>query len=98
MGFPMTPVPIQPIFFKVLTEELVKNGAVFLTPEEIAKQCDVIFLMLGYPHDVRTMTLEGHSLIDHMQPGSILIDHTTSSPSLAREIYEKMQRKENIFY
>jgi len=45
--------------------------------------------MLGYPHDVRKMVLEGSSILDHLKPGTILVDHTTSSPSLAKEIYEK---------
>ena len=45
--------------------------------------------MLGYPHDVEAMTLdETNGILKHMKPGSYLIDHTTSSPSLAIKIAE----------
>jgi len=40
------------------TDELVKKGAKFANVEEIAKQCEIIFLMLGYPKDVRNMVLD----------------------------------------
>ena len=33
-------------------DELVANGAQFMSPIEIAQQADFLFLMLGYPHDV----------------------------------------------
>ena len=33
-------------------DDLVKEGATFSTPQDIAKNSDVVFLMLGYPHDV----------------------------------------------
>lgn len=33
-------------------DELVSKGAKFLQPEELAKNSDAVFLMLGYPHDV----------------------------------------------
>lgn len=38
-------------------EELVKNGAEFKSPIEIAKEADYLFLMLGHPHDVEDMVL-----------------------------------------
>lgn len=42
--------------------------------------------MLGYPHDVRNMCLGDEGILKYMKPGSFLIDHTTSSPGLAKEI------------
>jgi len=43
--------------------------------------------MLGYPHDVEEMVLcKDKGILKHMKPGSILIDHTTSSPGLAVRI------------
>jgi 3-hydroxyisobutyrate dehydrogenase len=57
-----------------------------MLPKEIASQCDVLFLMLGYPHDVEQMTLGSEGVIQHMRPGTVLIDHTTSSPDLAKRI------------
>ena len=37
--------------------ELIDMGAKFLEPIEIAKNCDVVFLMLGYPRDVEETVL-----------------------------------------
>jgi len=70
-------------------DELVAAGAQFASPQEIAEQVDHLFLMLGYPHDVQRMVLDKEvGILQHMRRGSTLIDHTTSSPSLAIEIAE----------
>ena len=68
-------------------DDLVQAGAQFMTPREIAEQADFIFLMLGYPHDVRKIVLDDtDGILQHMKAGSTLIDHTTSSPELAETI------------
>lgn len=64
-------------------------GAKWNTPQEIAKQSDVVFLMLGYPKDVEETVLGTHGILQHMKPGSVLIDHTTSTPSLAERIHNE---------
>mmetsp|Transcript_7154 Transcript_7154/g.8217 ORF Transcript_7154/g.8217 Transcript_7154/m.8217 type:complete len:271 (+) Transcript_7154:2-814(+) len=68
-------------------DDLVAAGAQFLEPVEIAKKADVIFTMLGYPKDVENMMLEKEGIVHHMKQGSLLVDHTTSSPGLAEKIY-----------
>ena len=71
-------------------DDLVANGAKFMPAQEVAKQSDYLFLMLGYPHDVERMCLDPEvGVLQHMKPGSHLIDHTTSSPSLAMKIAER---------
>jgi len=68
-------------------DELVAAGAQFMEPTEIARNADCLFMMLGYPHDVREMAIgASQGIVNIMKPGSTLIDHTTSSPSLAEEI------------
>ena len=70
-----------------MCDELVNEGATFKQPKEIAQEADYIFMMLGYPHDVRNMVLDKESgILQHMKPGSTLIDCTTSSPELAQQI------------
>lgn len=65
-----------------------------MEPIEIAKQSDFIFLMLGYPHDVEEVVLNSETgILNHMKPGAILIDHTTSSPGVATKIYEEALKK-----
>jgi 3-hydroxyisobutyrate dehydrogenase len=70
------------------TEDLLNLGAKYLTPTEMAEQCDIIFLMVGYPRDVEEIVLNKDTgIIRRMKKNSFLIDHTTSSPTLAQEIY-----------
>lgn len=71
---------------------LVDAGASFKKPKQIATESDIVFLMLGYPHDVESMVLGRTGILKHMKPGSYLIDHTTSSPGLATEIYEQAKK------
>ena len=68
------------------TIELTEMWAKILSPLEIAKNCDVIFLMLGFPKDVLEVTLGENGILRNMRRGSYLVDHTTSSPDLAVKI------------
>lgn len=58
----------------------------------MASEVDALVLMVGYPHDLRSVLLE-QDVISKMRPGSLLIDHTTSTPSLAMEIAEIAKSK-----
>lgn len=65
-------------------DALVTAGAKFRPVKEIAADVDYLFLMLGYPHDVKQMLFcKNNGILNLMKPGSFLIDHTTSSPDLA---------------
>lgn len=71
-------------------EDLVKGGATYKTPKEIAQEADYLFLMLGYPHDVEEMLLNKDTgILQHMKKGACVVDHTTSTPSLAVKIAEE---------
>jgi len=48
--------------------------------------------MLGFPHDVRNMVFDKEAILRSMKKGSYLIDHTTSSPDLAIEIFKEAQK------
>jgi 3-hydroxyisobutyrate dehydrogenase len=66
---------------------LVEKGARWCdSPREVAREADVVFLMLGYPADVRETVLGDDGILEVMKPGSLLIDMTTSEPTLAVEI------------
>lgn len=56
------------------------------SPAQVAAQADVVFTMLGYPEDVRETVLGQRGLLEAMRPGSLLVDMTTSLPTLAAEI------------
>ncbi|NMB18508.1 MAG: NAD(P)-dependent oxidoreductase [Erysipelothrix sp.] len=50
------------------------------------ENADIIFTIVGYPKDVKEIYTE---IFKFAKPKSILVDMTTSSPSLAKEIYQK---------
>jgi 3-hydroxyisobutyrate dehydrogenase len=63
------------------------------TPAEVAEQADVIFTIVGFPRDVREVTLGQQGTLQAAAPGKVLVDMTTSEPSLAVEIYNQAQAK-----
>ena len=68
-------------------DDLVAAGAQWCdSGAEAASGSDVVFTMLGYPADVREMVLGDGGVLAAMAPGSLLVDMTTSEPSLAVEI------------
>lgn len=71
-------------------EPLVASGAQWHdTPGSVAAASDVVVTIVGTPDDVRALYLGSDGLIEHARPGTVLIDMTTSSPALAREIAGK---------
>jgi 3-hydroxyisobutyrate dehydrogenase len=71
------------------SEPLLARGAQWAeTPEALAKQSDVVFSIVGYPTDVREVLLGSQGALRGAAPGTVLVDMTTSQPSLAVEIHE----------
>lgn len=69
------------------TRHLEERGAhVANSPREVAERSDIIFSIVGFPSDVREVTLGTEGTLGGAKSGSILVDMTTSEPSLAREI------------
>jgi 3-hydroxyisobutyrate dehydrogenase len=67
--------------------ELLARGARWAeTPAAVAAASDIVFTMVGYPADVREVLLGDQGALAAARPGSILVDHTTSAPTLAVEI------------
>lgn len=72
---------------KASAEALLAAGARWCdSPAAVARRSDVIVSIVGYPHDVRAIYLGEEGIIAHAAPGSVIVDMTTSSPSLAQEI------------
>lgn len=53
---------------------------------EVAAASDVVFTMLGFPHDVRAVVLDAGGVLEGARAGTVLVDMTTSDPELAEEI------------
>ena len=70
-------------------EDLLARGAAWVdTPAEVAAASDVVFSMVGYPADVREVVLGAAGALAEARPGAVLVDMTTSEPSLAETIAE----------
>lgn len=63
-----------------------KGAAIAGSPQAVAEASDVIFSIVGYPRDVREVTLGTEGSLAGAHPGAILVDMTTSEPALAIEI------------
>lgn len=74
--------------------ELVQQGATLAaTPAEVAQSSDVVFVMVGFPHDVRQVILGEDGVLSALKPNGIVVDMTTSSPKLAQEIFHAAQKR-----
>ncbi len=62
------------------------GGASAKTPAEAARGADFVFACVGNDDDVRSVVLGEAGAFAGMKPGAILIDHTTASAELAREL------------
>jgi 3-hydroxyisobutyrate dehydrogenase len=75
-------------------QPLLDAGAKFAeTPKKVAEASDVVFAIVGFPKDVREVFLGADGALAGSKPGTILVDMTTSEPSLAKEIYEAAKAK-----
>jgi 3-hydroxyisobutyrate dehydrogenase len=73
---------------KARAEPLIGRGAVWAdSPADVAASSDVVCSIVGYPSDVRQVFLGEGGLVESSRAGSILVDLTTSDPSLAIEIH-----------
>jgi 3-hydroxyisobutyrate dehydrogenase len=73
---------------------LLDRNAVWAdSPREVAQASDVIFMIVGYPDDVRRVVLGEDGALAGCNPGSILVDMTTSRPALAVEIASEAAKK-----
>ncbi len=73
------------------------NGKICSSPADLAKISDVIILCVGNDGDVRDIVTGYQGLLKNLKPGSIIVDHTTTSAKLAKEIYELLDSN-GIFY
>jgi 3-hydroxyisobutyrate dehydrogenase len=73
---------------------LLEAGAAWAaTPRKVAEQSDVVFAIVGFPKDVREVFLGADGALAGSKSGAILLDMTTSEPSLAREIHDAAKAK-----
>jgi len=75
---------------KEKAEELLENGAEWVdNPKEIAEHADIIITMVGYPHDVEEIYFGENGIFAGAKKEAVFIDMTTSTPTLAKKIFEE---------
>jgi 3-hydroxyisobutyrate dehydrogenase len=65
------------------------KGKAAATPREAAAGRDLVFCCVGNDDDLRSVVFGEDGAFAGMKPGAVLIDHTTASANVARELYAK---------
>ncbi|MFD1472704.1 NAD(P)-dependent oxidoreductase [Companilactobacillus mishanensis] len=75
-------------------EPLLNKGAAwFHSPKELTENTDIIFTMVGFPQDVKDVYLdETTGVFAALKSGQTIVDMTTSTPTLAKELGEKAEK------
>jgi len=73
-------------------QTLLDAGAQWLdSPQDVARVSDIVFTIVGYPHDVEETILGEKGVLSGLAAGGIVCDMTTSSPALAERIAQLAQ-------
>ncbi|MDC9564680.1 MULTISPECIES: NAD(P)-dependent oxidoreductase [unclassified Pseudoalteromonas] len=64
-------------------------GSFATTPREAANNADIVFMCVGNDDDLRAVVYGENGVLAGMAVNSILVDHTTTSAEVAREVAEK---------
>ena len=73
------------------------GGKVALSPSELAEGCDMVFLCVGHDQDVEEIIRGKNGVLESMEPGGIIVDHTTTSSVLAKNMAMSSLKK-GIFF
>jgi 3-hydroxyisobutyrate dehydrogenase-like beta-hydroxyacid dehydrogenase len=73
------------------------SGNTASTPALAAKECEIVFCCVGNDDDVRQVVLGEEGILAGMPKGSILVDHTTASANVARELADIAQKQGQHF-
>lgn len=78
---------------KSKAEDVIAEGAVWCdTVAECAKGRDAVITIVGYPKDVEEVYFGENGIIEAADPGTYVIDMTTTSPRLAVRIWEEAEK------
>ena len=100
MGFPMaghlSKVNSVAVFNrtkeKIIAWQRSYDGIVCESPEDLGEICSQVYLCIGDDDDVREVIAGEKGLVNSLKSGSIIIDHTTTSASLSREMYQTCKK------
>jgi len=70
------------------------KGYIAETPAEAAKNSEYIFTCVGNDNDLREVTFGENGIFKTIKKGTVYIDNTTASATIAREIYEYAKKND----
>jgi 3-hydroxyisobutyrate dehydrogenase len=73
------------------------KGSSALTPKEAVKGAQLVMCCVGNDNDLRDVCLSENGILAGLEPGAILIDHTTTSAEVAKEISFACSNQQNSF-
>ena len=78
---------------KAKAQELIDKGAKWCSnPKEVAENSEIVFTIVGFPKDVEEVYFGEVGILKGIKKGSIIVDMTTSEPTLAQRIYEEAKK------
>ncbi len=79
---------------KAKAQPLLDSGARWAeSPRAVSERSDLVFTVVGFPRDVEEVYLAADGILAGAKPGSIVVDMTTTAPSLAQKIYDAAASK-----
>lgn len=73
------------------------NGCIANTPADAALDADIILVCVGNDDDVREVITGNRGIITNAKPGAVIVDHTTTSADVAREMDSILAKREMAF-
>jgi len=64
------------------------GGTAAPTPKAAAEGADIVFMCVGNDDDLRSVTITDDGALAGMASGTVLVDHTTASADVARELFK----------
>ncbi|WP_087017116.1 NAD(P)-dependent oxidoreductase [Thaumasiovibrio subtropicus] len=61
-------------------------GSFATTPGEAAENADIVFTCVGNDNDVHEVYCDEQGIFSHVRENTLLVDHTTASPDIARRL------------
>jgi 3-hydroxyisobutyrate dehydrogenase len=66
---------------------VLERGAVWAdTSRDVAAQCDVVCVCVPGPPEMQAVMLGPAGVLESLEPGAVVIDHTTNAPAVVREV------------
>ena len=83
---------------KALTWKIEYNGLTALSPKEAVKDAEIVMCCVGNDNDLREVCYGDHGILAGLAHNAILIDHTTTSAEVAKEVSAACKKQGNYFF